>query len=157
MKTSLITAAILGVVLGAPVIAGEAVPQVSQPYQESFSKAWNKVNTGELPVYECIHVADVAAREATNKNAVAEARNAYRLCYVDSALRYSQTYFDLHSNAEIGDDGKPRGCNMYAVYLRGHVSALEARLPALGFSADELNGEINQRLSGNASKCGFSL
>lgn len=157
MQAKTLAATVLGLMLAVPVMAGDAAPQVAEPYQKSFGMAWDKVNEGELPVYECIHVADIAAREAAKPAALADARQAYKLCYVDLAVRYSDTFFQRNNNAETVENGKPRGCTMYERYLRGHVVSLEARLDVLGFNAAELNREITGQLGAVPASCGITL
>lgn len=157
MQAKPIVATVLGLVLATPLMASQATPQVAAPYQKSFGMAWDKVNEGELPVYECIHVADIAAREAGQAAALADARQAYKLCYVDAAVRYSDAFFLRNGNAEVVENGKPRGCTMYERYLRGHVASLEARLDVLGFNAAELNRDITNQLGSVPASCGISL
>lgn len=157
MKAKVLSLCLLGLVAGGVAQAEEAMPKVAVEYQKGLQAAWDASAAGELPVYECAYVAGVAAIHVEEKKEVEEARKAYKACYVDTAVRYSEAYFKLRSNAELGEDGKPLGCTMYAKYINGHVSALESYLKKFGFTADELNAEIGQRLDATSSRCEVDL
>lgn len=157
MKAKLLSACILSLALGGLAQAGQAMPNVAQPYQKSFNAAWIKVTEGELPVYECTHVIGVAAKNVEQSTTAEAARQAFKACYVDSAVRYSDAFFKLHQNDKIGDDGKPIGCNMYDRYLNGHVGSMVSQVPKFGFTAEGLNEEILQRINEVAASCQIKL
>lgn len=160
MKAKLLSATgALGLILSGLVqgASATAMPQVAEPYQQSLQKAWAQVSRGELPVYECTQLAGHAAREMPDKNAVAAARQAYKACYVDAAVRYSDAYFKLRNNAQLTEDNKPLGCTMYSRYIKGHVASLASHLDTFGFSAAELNSEITQKLDATSAQCQVDL
>lgn len=157
MKMKVVSACAIGLALSGLARAEVEMPAVAEPYQKSFQAAWRQVGAGELPVYECTHVAMVAARKLEDPQTVEDARKAFKACYVDSIVRYSEAYFALRNNADIAEDGKPYGCNMYEQYIKGHVASLEAYLDRMGFSASELNAEITQRLDKVPASCGVEL
>lgn len=157
MKTKLLTAAALGLGLTILGTAQAAAPKVAEPYQRSIEAAWKQVNQAELPVYECVHVAGTAARLAEDPDQIEEARRAYRVCYVDSAIRFSDAFFKKLHHGELADNGKPYGCTDYNRYLRGHVVSLEAQAERLGFNTSELNSEIQAHISDLAKSCEVQL
>jgi|SRR5690554_3219658 len=157
MNVKMLSVCMLGVVLAGPALADAAMPGVAEPYLKSFQGAWEKSSEGDLPVYECTHIAGLAAKHVAEKATAAAARQAYKACYVDAALRYSEAFFKLHSNAVITDDGKPLGCQMYSRYIKGHVVALESYLDKIGFTAAELNAEIGQKLDTVSASCEVDL
>lgn len=137
--------------------AEQPMPTLAAPYQTSFQAAWNQVSQAELPVYECTQVVGIASREVKNQNTSADANRAYKACYVDSILRYSETYFQKLHHAELAADGKPYGCDMYARYLQGHVGSLEVLAERFGYEAHALNQEILSQLDGSAARCNVQL
>lgn len=157
MKLKMLSVCVLGLTLGGLAQAAEPMPKVAEPYQKSFSAAWTKVAEGELPVYECTHVIGVAAKNLDVAANAEAARQAYKACYVDSAVRYSEAFFTLHQNDTIGDDGKPIGCSMYDRYLNGHIGSMVVQAPKFGFAAEELNQEILQRVNKVAASCEVKL
>ncbi len=156
MKVKVLSACVLGLALGGLAQAAD-MPEVAEPYQKSFGAAWAKVVEGELPVYECTHVVGMAAKNVQEQATAEEARKAFRACYVESAVRYSDAFFKLHQNDTIGDDGKPIGCSMYNRYLNGHVGSMEVQAEKFGFAAADLNDEILQRVNETAASCKIRL
>lgn len=137
-------------------LAGAATldkPNLSATYQASFQGAWDKTAAGELPVYECTQIAGAATKMLSEKTTAVEAKQAYKACYVDAILNYSEAFFKLNNHASIEENGKPYGCTLYSRYLKGHVVSLEAYAERFGFSTTELNNEINTRLQEPASLC----
>lgn len=158
MKTKILTGLVLGLGLGLAAQAATSMPKVAKPYQSSFKAAWKQVEAGELPVYECTHVATMAARDMDNPKMAADAKKAFKACYVDSFLRYSEAYFGLRNNAEMDtQSGKPYGCRLYKQYAEGHVTSLQSYLHRIGYSAAELNAEIDSKLVKVAAQCQVSL
>lgn len=158
MKMKSLLAATLLLTAGSLTHAAEAgMPQLAEPYQKSFQAAWEQVNAGELPVYECMHVVGVAAKQVGDPATAESARQAFRACYVDAILRYSDTYFKLRHNAEISDDGKPYGCNMYDRYLKGHVVSMESQVEKLGYNVSALNRDVLDTLNESAKLCQVEL
>lgn len=158
MKVKALSVCVLGLALGGIAQASEVpMPRVADIYQQSFTAAWNQVSRGELPVYECTHVAGIASRMVKDEKTAADARQAYKACYVDSIVRFSDAYFTLHHHAEIADSGKPYGCDMYGRYLQGHVTSLETLAERFGYTTSELNGEISTRLNDLAQACEVEL
>lgn len=157
MKLQALSVCVLGLVLGGLVQAAEPMPQLDGPYQKSFTAAWNKAAEGELPIYECTQLIGIAVKNAGEEAEGEAARQAYKACYVDSAVRYSEAFFKLRQNDQAGDDGKPIGCNMYARYLNGHVGSMVVQAGRFGFTAEELNQEILQRLNEVATSCEVKL
>ncbi len=132
-------------------------PNLSATYQASFQGAWNKTAAGELPVYECTQIVGTATRMLSEPTTAVEAKHAYKACYVDAILNYSEAFFKLNDHASIEKDGMPYGCSLYSRYLKGHVVSLETYAERFGFSATQLNHEINTRLQEPASLCQVAL
>ena len=156
-KTSLML--FLSLAVSGWAVAGDInKPEVSALYQDSFQAAWNKAGEAELPVYECARVVGTATKMLAESSSVkGEAQHAYKACYVDAVLNYTNAFFKLRDNSSIGDNNKPNGCPLYARYLTAHVVSLEASAERFGFSAHDLNQEINKRLEVPASLCHVEL
>lgn len=157
MNTKRLTVVALGLGLSLLGTAQAAAPTVAEPYQRGIEAAWKQVNQAELPIYECIQVAGTAARLAEDVSQTEEARRAYRACYVDSAIRFSDTFFKKLHHGELADNGKPYGCTEYNRYLQGHVVSLEAQAERLGFNTSELNRDIQAQVSDLAKSCEVQL
>lgn len=157
MNTKLLTAAAFGLSLSLLGTAQAAAPKVAEPYQRSIEAAWNQVNQAELPVYECVQVAGTAVRLAEDAKQAEDARRAYRVCYVDSAVRFSDSFFKKLHHGELADNGKPYGCTEYNRYLRGHVVSLEAQAERVGLNPSEMNREIQAQINDLAKSCEVQL
>jgi len=133
-------------------------PNLSKTYQESYQAAWDKAGEGELPVYECTRVVTTASKMLSEKEETnIEAQQAYKACYVDAILHYTDTYFKLRDNSTIGEDAKPNGCSLYSRYLKGHVISLEAYAERFDLTVNDLNNEIHEKLLDTASLCKVDL
>lgn len=129
-------------------------PQLSAIYQESFQKAWSKTAEGELPVYECTQLVGTAKKMLSKPGAAAaEAQQAYKACYVDAILNYTDAFFKAHNRAAIIEGDKPSGCSSYSRYLLGHVGSLEVYAERFGLTTSDLNQELSARLMEPASLC----
>ena len=157
MKTKLLICAIGLTFSGLAGATTLDKPNLSATYQASFQGAWNKAAAGELPVYECTQISGAATKMLSEKSTAVEAKQAYKACYVDAILNYSEAFFKLNNHASIEKDGMPYGCSLYSRYLKGHVVSLESYAERFGFSTTELNNEINTRLQEPASLCQVAL
>lgn len=159
MKSNKLLVFVISLTLSGWSMAGTInKPSLSTTYQDSFAAAWSKTEQGELPVYECAQVVGTAskmlsAKEETNL----EAQHAYKACYVDAILNYSEAFFKQHNHSAMADDNKPNGCSLYARYLTGHVVSLEVYAERFGLSTYDLNQEISEKLREPASLCEVAL
>ncbi len=127
---------------------------VSPTYQTRVQIAWDKASEGELPVYECGSVVSAASKmvsEKKDKNN--EAQQAYKACYVDVFLHYTDAFFDLRNNTKIGENNEPIGCALYTRYLNSYTTSLETYAERFDLSAEKLNKQILANLSEPASLC----
>lgn len=157
MKAKVLTAALLGLGLTSLAHAQDSMPKVAQPFQTSMQAVWKQVTKAELPVYECTQVVGTASRMVADGKNINDARQAFRACYVDSAVRFSEAYFKKLHHAELAENGKPYGCDMYSRYLKGHVGSMETQVERFDLKADELNQEILSRINSTAQSCETSL
>ncbi|HHX33716.1 MAG TPA: hypothetical protein GX719_00390 [Gammaproteobacteria bacterium] len=134
-------------------------PNLSTTYEQMFQAVWDKAAEGELPVYECERVVGTASKMLSEKkDQNGEAQQAYKACYVDAILHYTDAFFNLRNNSSIDSaENKPYGCELYTRYLTGHVMSLEAYADRFDLSVTDLNKQINERLSETASLCQVEL
>lgn len=129
-------------------------PNLAKPYQKSFQAVWDTAGQGEMPIYECGSVVGTASKmvaEKQDKNN--EAQQAYKACYVDAFLHYSDAYFALRDNSVIGEDNKPRGCMLFARYLKMSTSSLAVYADRFNLSLNDLNKQIVDGFGDAASLC----
>lgn len=159
MKKNILLIFAFGLSLSGLSQAGEHVkPTLSKTYEEMYQAVWNKAGEGELPVYECARVIGTASKMLTdNKDQNNEAQQAYKACYVDAILHYSDAFFELRDNSTIDRDSKPNGCPLYSRYLTAHVVSLDTYAERFNLTAEELNKQINERLGEAASLCQVAL
>lgn len=155
MKVKMLLVFVMGLGLsGLSHASASNTLNVSSTYQKSVQVAWNKASEGELPVYECASVVGTASKMVTEKkDKNNEAQQAYKACYVDVFLNYTDAFFALRDNAEIADDNKPRGCPLYNRYLKAHTTSLTAYADRFNLNTDDLNNLISEGLSETASLC----
>lgn len=133
-------------------------PNLSESYQGNFQAAWNKATEGELPVYECGGVINTATKMVSQgKDVNNEAQQAYKACYVDAFLHYTNAFFALRDNTELAKDNKPIGCELYSRYIKAHITSLETYAEKFDLSAGDLNNQISENLSATASLCEIQI
>ena len=133
-------------------------PSLSITYKERFQLAWDKAGEGELPVYECARVVGTATKILSeDKKSNSEAQQAYKACYVDAILKYTNAFFKMHNRSLLGENNKPSGCPSYSRYLTAHVVSLDVYAGRFGLASSDLNNEIKEKLDEPASLCEVSL
>jgi|GEM_PF-4292721 len=159
MKSSKLLICVLGLTLsGWSVAKAVEQPELSATYQDMFQAAWDKAGEGELPVYECTRVVSTASKMLSGQaTAAAEAQQAYKACYVDAILNYTDAFFKAHNRAAVVEGDKPSGCSSYSRYLLGHVGSLEAYAERFDLTVNDLNQEISARLIEPASLCSIEF
>ena len=131
-----------------------AKPNLAEPYQKIFQAVWDTAGEGELPIYQCGSVVGTASKMLAAKlDKNNEAQQAYKACYVDALLHFSNAYFALRDNSEIGENNKPRGCLLFARYLKMGTSSLAVYADRFDLSLDDLNNQISDGLGEAASLC----
>lgn len=133
-------------------------PDLSKTYQDSFQAAWNKAAEGELPVYECGSVVNTATKMVSQgKDVNNEAQHAYKACYVDVFLHYTNAFFALRDNTALAEDNKPIGCELYSRYIKAHIASLDTYAERFDLNTADLNNQLSEKLSPTASLCKIEL
>lgn len=133
-------------------------PNLSETYQGNFQAAWNKATEGELPVYECGGVINTATKMVSQgKDVNNEAQQAYKACYVDAFLHYTNAFFALRNNTELAEDNKPIGCELYSRYIKTHITSLVTYAERFNLNTDDLNSQLSENLSATASLCEIEI
>ena len=133
-------------------------PDLSDTYQAKFQAAWDKAAEGELPIYECGGLVTTATKMVSQgKDVNNEAQSAYKACYVDAFLHYTNAFFAPRDNKELAADNKPIGCELYSRYIHAHITSLDIYAERFALNADDLNNQLSEKLSPTASSCQIKI